>query len=222
MAFVPTEEEQRAADVMLGERHPLARALARVRTVSRQAVAVLALLPGSLAATVAGIGVAPLFLASTALVAVAYLVAWLTARRALLDRTQDVIARGEDPRSLGVVARERRRLVSRRVRERLARSLEQALDDAFRWERTPPPSRPRYGTQFLRDSAADVTAIARKLRAKRVRAQGVALVSRLLGDGERSPRYAGDSKRLHEELGRIRYLLEPPPAGRRLQGSHGS
>lgn len=198
---------------MLGSEHPLTRALARERTVARQTAAALAVLPGSVAATVLGVEVAPLFLGATVAVALVYALAWLSLRRTLVDRTRDAIASGDCATSLGIVASERRRLVSRRERERLARCLEQALRDAWSWERTPPPARPLYGTQFLRESAADVSAIVGKLRGRRVRAQGVALVSRLLGDGERSPLYAGDAARLREELRRIRYLLEPRERG---------
>jgi hypothetical protein len=209
MDFVPTEEERLAADAVLGEEHPLARSLSRHRTISRQAAVAATPLPGALAATLIGIDVALVVLGVTAVVVLVYIGTWVGTRRALLDRTQELIALDDGPRTLPVIARERRRLVSRGERERLARCLEHALADAWNWERTPPRSRPLEGTQFLRDSAAEVTAIVKKLRAKRVRPQGVALISRLLGDGGRSPLYAGDPDRLREELGRIRYLLEP-------------
>jgi hypothetical protein len=223
--FLPTEDETRQAEAVLGSEHPLARALSKHRTVARQALVALTPLPASILATVVGIAVAPVFLGATLLVAGAYTWVLLATRGAVLDSTQDHIARGEDTDDLPVVARERRRLISQPERERLARSLEQALDAAWSWERTPPPSRPLYGTQCLRDSAAEVRSVVRKLRTARVRAQGVALVARLLGDGERSPLYAGDSVRLREELCRIRYLLEPRPGRperRRLQSSAAS
>lgn len=211
MGFVPSEQEQRTARALLGDRHPLARALARQRGVARQTLVAAAPLPGAVVATALGVRVAPLFLGVSVLVAFVYLCASLVNQRTLRDRAQDLIAGGEGSDAVEAVARERRRLVSRRERERLARSLEQALDDSWNWERTPPSSRPLHGIQFLRDSAAEVRAIARRLRAERVRAQGVVLISRLLGDGQRSPLYAGDARRLHEELCRIRYLLEPTP-----------
>ena len=97
------------------------------------------------------------------------------------------------------ITRERRRLGSRRERERLASALEHALEESWNWYRYPPPSRPLEGLQFLCESRD----------ADRVRVQGVARVARLLVDADESPLYSGHSARLREELTRIRSLLEP-------------
>ena len=63
----------------------------------------------------------------------AFVAAALCARRIARDRVQDLIVDGSDRLVLPVVARERRRLASRKVRESFARSLERLLRDAQRW-----------------------------------------------------------------------------------------
>lgn len=217
-----TEDDERMAAAALGASHPFVRAICRTRIAARQALTSSTTAPAAAATALLDLFAGPLLLVVSAAVSLTFLGLWWRARRTLLDRTQELIADGNGPAGLPVIAREGRRLLSRRERERLARRLEETLEDSWKWERTPPPSRPLYGIQCLRDSATEVSAIVRTLRTRRVRAQGVALVARLLGDGERSPLYAGDSRRLQEEVCRIRYLLEAGPSrpgGTRLQSS---
>jgi hypothetical protein len=107
------------------------------------------------------------------------------------------------------VRNERRRLASRRERERFARSLESLLHDAERWYRILPAYRPPDGAQMLRYAAAEAREVVALLRSDAAHVRGVALTARLLMDGYRSPLYAGNAGRLREELNRIRYLLTP-------------
>ena len=112
--------------------------------------------------------------------------------------------------TLPSIVRERRRLASRKERERLARSLEHALEEAWHWS-PPLSSRALPGVVCLRHATPEARAVIRCLRSERVSVRGVAMTARLLMDGLRSPLYSGDRLRLREELGRIRFALEWAP-----------
>ena len=209
--LLPTASEQRGAANVLGERHPLTRALARNRTVARQTVVAVAVAPAGVVATVAHLALGPVVTAATALVVLAFAVVWASTRRTLVDAVHELIVEGDRSLMLPTVVRERRRLHSRKERERLARSLEQALDDAWSWYGTPPRSRALPGVVCLRDATPEARAVIRELRSGQVAVRGVAMTARLLMDGLRSPLYSGDRRRLREELARIRFALESTP-----------
>lgn len=206
----PFAEEEKAARAVLGPEHPLSRAVSFQRTVAIQALAATIPIGLGVVGVLSGVGRASLVLGAACVVEVALLVASLGARGTTSGRAQELIAAGDDAVVLPMVARERRRLAARRERESLARSLERLLRAAQRWEEIPPHLRPLPGVDRLREAAPEVRDVVARLRAEPVRVQGVALVSRLLSDGQASPLYRGDARRLQEELGRIRYLLEPP------------
>jgi hypothetical protein len=144
------------------------------------------------------------------LLEVALLAAVLYFRSHTRDVTHELIASGDGAAlSVGGVRDERRRLASRRERERFARSLERLLHDAERWHRILPAYRPPDGAQLLRHAASEARDVIALLRAEAAHVRGVALTARFLMDGSSSPLYAGDVGRLREELNRIRYLLTP-------------
>ena len=207
--LAPTPREHREATAILGEDHPFTLAVARHRSAALQALATALALPVGAGAALTQASLAIVILCSGAVVGLVFAVHWLSSRRTLLRRTQQLIARGEATIVIPTITRERRRLGSRRERERLASALEHALEESWNWYRYPPPSRPLEGIQFLCESAAETADVVARLRADRVRVQGVARVARLLVDADESPLYSGHSARLREELTRIRSLLEP-------------
>jgi hypothetical protein len=209
--LLPTASEQRGAANVLGERHPLTKALARNRTVARQTVVAAAVGPAGIAAMSAHLALGPVVTAATALVVVAFAAVWTSTRRTLVDAVHELIVEGDRSLMLPTVVLERRRLDSLRERERLARSLEQALDDAWSWYRRPPHARGLPGVVCLRDATPEARAVIRELRSGQVAVRGVAMTARLLMDGLRSPLYSGDPRRLREELARIRFALESRP-----------
>ena len=128
--LLPTASEHRGAATALGERHPLTKALARNRTVARQTAVAAAVVPAGIAAMSAHLALGPVVTAATALVVLAFAAVWTSTRRTLVDVVHELIVEGDRSLMLPTVVRERRRLDSHKERERLARSLEQALDDA--------------------------------------------------------------------------------------------
>jgi hypothetical protein len=193
---------------MLGRRHALTRAVANQHTLAVQsAVAVLAVAAAAVGELV-HLRHATLLVVVALGICTAFVVAWTMTRETVARRARDVIAGGYDNLVLSVVARERRRLASRKQRERLARALEEFLRDALRRHPPLPHARLLPGVAQLRHTSREVEALAAALRHDRVRVQGVALVARLLSDGHESPLYAGERGPLREELTRIRYLLE--------------
>lgn len=200
--------EQRSAATLLGEHHPLAEALARHRTVTQQTIVAVAVAPLAVVATLAHLAMGRLALGATLLVALGFAGAWMSTRRSLVDRVQELIVGGATSLKLPVVVRERRRLASREERERLARSLEHALEEVWNWHRAPVRLQAMPGVVCLRDATPEARAVIRTLRSERVSVRGVAMTARLLMDGQRSALYSGDRRRLREELGRIRFVLE--------------
>ena len=209
--LLPTASEQRGAANVLGERHPLTRALARNRTVARQTVVAAAVVPAGVAAMIAHLPLGPVVTAATALVVVVFAAVWTSTRRTLVDAVHELIVEGDRSLMLPAVVRERRRLDSQKEQECLARSLEQALEDAWSWYSTPPRSRGLPGVVCLRDATPEARAVIRQLRSGQVAVRGVAMTARLLTDGLRSPLYSGDRRRLREELARIRFALDSKP-----------
>jgi len=112
--LLPTASEQRGAANVLGERHPLTRALARNRTVARQTVVAVAVAPAGVVATVAHLALGPVVTAATALVVLAFAVVWASTRRTLVDAVHELIVEGDRSLMLPSVLRERRRLSPRR------------------------------------------------------------------------------------------------------------
>ena len=120
---VPTAREHRSAAIVLGEQHPLPKALARHRTVTHQTSLPSRRLrrPGSLYSPTSPSGPCSRRVRSRRARVRGRLGQH---RRSLVDRVHELIVGGAASLRLPVVVRERQRLVSRKERERLARSLE--------------------------------------------------------------------------------------------------
>ena len=208
-----TAADKRAAESLLGHGDRLTRAVSTQHTLALQSVVAALTVVAAALAVLLHLASAALVLGVCAAVALAFAVAWAVAHRRAHERAQDLIAAGRDGVDLSVVAHERRRLASRRRRERLARSLEAFHRDALRWYETPASLRPLHGVVQLRYLGKELVAMTKALRRDRVHVQGVALAERLLSDGYASPLYGNEVGPLRDELNRIRYLLESDSAG---------
>lgn len=207
-----TAADKCAAESVLGRGHRLTRALSGTHTLALQSIVAAFAVLASVAALRAHLSHTVLALVVASVVAGAFVLAWLVAWHVTRARVQDLIASGDDSVVLPVVARERRRLASRKERERVARSLDGLYRDALRWHEILPQFRPPDGVFQLRHVGDEVAALTRALRGDRVRVQGVALAERFLSDGYASPLYSGELEPLREELNRIRYLVETEAA----------
>jgi len=203
-----TSADKRAAERLLGHRHKLTRALATEHSLAVQSlVAVIAVVVSGIG-VVLGVGGASLVAVAAAIVGAAFVLGWSITLHMVRERAQDLIAISDEGVLVPVVARERRRLGSRKERERLAKSLEGYVRDATRWTRIDPRSRPPIGVRCLllaRREARDVTML---VRGEAPSLRGVVALLRFLTDGQHSSLFAGDVPRLRWELARIAALLE--------------
>jgi hypothetical protein len=208
--WISTEDEFSVA-VKLGEDHPLRRALTLRRTLARQLLATVSEIPFAAIGVIVGVHRSSLLLGVTSTVALVLLLLAAFARDAVRDHSLRLLATGRDGIFLAVVADERRRLNSRKDRERLARSLEALLREAEL-----PPRLYGYrslpGTKNMVYVRAEAMDVIRLLRENDVRVQAVARISLLLTDGHLSALYAGNVELLRRELNSIRFMLERPAA----------
>lgn len=205
-----SRDEERAAASMLGGDDRLVRLLARRRTRAEQLTVTLVPIALGLVGIALHTETAPVVLGAAALVAVALALMIVFSSIELRDRAQEIIAAGYERIPVRVVRDERRRLLSRKRRERFARSLESLLHDAQNWSRIMPSSRPPYGVRELRLVEREVYEVVSLLRSDSVHVPGVARTARLLTDGAASPLFGGDDEALRAELRRIRDLLDRP------------
>jgi hypothetical protein len=201
------DEDKRAAEVALGPRHRLTRAVWIQHALTVQMLVTATALLAGVAGVVAHVSRSAFVVASAAIVEAALVLAWWATRRVARTVAHELIAVGDDEVPVEAVVRERRRLASAVVRERLAGSLAAVYQDACRWSRMHPHFRPLPGVVQLRHLSRETDDVVTLLRRPRVRIRGVALTERLLTDGGSSPLYADDVEALREELNRIRYLL---------------
>jgi hypothetical protein len=203
-----SRDEERAAASMLGSDDLLVRLLARRRRRAEQLVVTLVPIALGLIGIARDSESAPLVLGAAAVVAVGLALSIAFAGLQLRDRAQEVIAAGYERIPVRAVREERRRLLSRRTRESIARSLERLLHDAQNWGRILPSFRPPPGVRELRSVEQEVAEVASLLRSDPVHAPGVARTARFLSDGGTSPLFGGDPHQLRAELRRIRDLLD--------------
>jgi hypothetical protein len=124
------------------------------------------------------------------------------------DRAIDLITGGRETLPIAVVQRERRRLLTRRRTQILAKT----LDTMIRYTTTPPKirttaTRPLYDPTVITRVAPDLRAVIENLQSEHTHARGVALTEQLITDG-RSPLYGENEGRLREELHRVRSALD--------------
>jgi hypothetical protein len=200
--------EEAGAARMLGTDHGLVRSLARQHALSRQLLVIALPLLFGVAGTVKQIHPAPAVLGAAGIVEVVLLGTFLLTRSLVRERAQELIGAAQADDAIPVIANERRRLLSKKERERLARSLERALHAAEHWEEILPSFRPPQGIRLLRFTAREVREIAWLLRSNVDDARGVALTARFLAGGEGTSLCRGDVVALRQELNRIRHFLE--------------
>jgi hypothetical protein len=201
---------------LLGADHPLVRALDALAVGIRQTLAAAGALAtcavaaagGATWARAAGLSAAAVLFALVALAA--------GLRQKARRRALDLILEGREGLPLAAVERERRRLLKRRTRARLAASLARLLEEALTPPRPPVPGPSLLAdAKVVRENARELCSVAALLRAPPASAGGVALVERLLTDGG-SALYGNEVGALRTELGRARYMLESRarPVGR--------
>ncbi len=210
IARVAPQADEAEAATVLGESHELVRVLARRRALTVQILITSLPLAFAVVGLAVGTASASVVLVAAAIVQLALLLAVPYLRGRTREIAGELIAAGDDA-SLGlrIVDSERRRLTSRKERERMARSLEHLLRDAKHWYRILPAHRPPPGVRSLIYTEQEARDVVSLLRADGAQARGIALTSRLLWDGA-SPLYGDEAGRLREELHRIRFLLATP------------
>ena len=177
-----------------------------MRVMGEQSIVVAMMLAASLSALLAGVSEARAAVVAALMVQVA--VTWRLVLRASAKRdlVLDLIVDGREDLPLRSVACERRRLLDRRHRVRLARAL-----DALREEAATPSSGARHVSALQPACHRHRRAGARRncpgAAASDASVRGVALSERLLS-GHDSPLYGNDADRLREQLRCIRFLLD--------------
>jgi hypothetical protein len=123
------------------------------------------------------------------------------------ERARELVIAGRIGLPLPALERELRRLQRPRRRAGLADALEDLVRAAERWPRLVPNARPVFDPRQVRAAAAELRAIAARLRASTVAVHAVARVERLLTSGA-SPLYGREPEALRHELTRIHAELD--------------
>jgi hypothetical protein len=195
-----------SARELLGSAHPLARVEGQLSVVVTRSIVVAALLCAGVAALVEDLSVG---LSLTVVAAVTE--AALAARAMLLaeirrEHALDLIIEGRGDLPIGVVARQRRRLLDPARRHRLASALEEIRDEALRPPQRYTRLRPIFDPRVIAAVAPELTTIARLLRAD-PRLSALAMAQRLVTNGG-SPLYRSDLRLLRDELHRLEHHLK--------------
>lgn len=206
-------DEEQAVRSAYGAEHPLARAIARQRTVALQLVATLIAVGLGVGGVLQGAADARLVLGIAGAVGLLLVLYAVSMRTSVRVRADQLIAEGREDDGVPVLVQERRRLASPALRERLAGSLERGLRDAERLLEIHPSYRLPYELRYLRFVAPDVREVAALLRSDSAQIRGVAATAAFVND-DSSPLFAGDVEQLRRELRRLRDLLAPGEPGR--------
>jgi hypothetical protein len=189
---------------LLGAAHPLVRVSRRVATVERQALATAAVL-----AALVGVG-DEAFASAVTVSAAGVLLVLLVIVAVLMDERRrqalDLIVEGQEWLPVRPVVRERDRLASTRAQVRLAKSFECVFEEGLGLRRLAPASLPMVRPSVAAAVPAELAVVTALLRSGRPGLRGVALVERLLTDGE-SPLYGEDAAALRAELRHAHSLL---------------
>jgi hypothetical protein len=202
------------AESLLGSGHPLARAEERHRSLRRQLAAVGFVLFGAAVVQLTGLaGARPLIIVA-AMVDAALACSLLLVAKDERRLARELIVMGRETVPLRVVEWERHRLLDPSYRHRLAGSLDRIVRAVERRRWLLRGSRPLFRTHIVAAVLPDLAELARALRRPDCEAAGVAMVQRLLCDGE-SPLYGDNIILLRETVVRIRSRLgsSAAPAG---------
>jgi hypothetical protein len=210
--------ERAVAEALLGAGHPLVVLLGRSEVAFEQLVWVTAVEAAGLVHFAGGwaFGLSLAIAAAVVQLGVGCRLAALGAARR--DVCLELIVEGHGALPLACIERLRRRLLERRARERLARSIEEMVATAARPRPGAPP--PLAASRVIRATAAELGELARLLRGDPA-AEGVALVELLLTSGA-TPLYGSEVEPLRQELRRALYLLSSCGEGvERPASAHG-
>jgi len=201
-----TPQAIRAAEALLGARHPLVAALERRAVAARQLLAVSAVLALSVSVVLAGSAEGlPVALAGAG---VAVVLGWRLALQAaeLRDRVWDVLIseKGEFP--LASVEWERSRLLEPTVRAELARAYESLGAEPDGSGQVPCRAWVIVAPSVMAKVRQELALIAALLRDDEASVRGVAAAQKLLCDGT-SSLFGRDDVVLSQDLHRIAYLL---------------
>ena len=202
------ERAAQSACAVLGAAHPLSRATEAVARVTRQWLTCAATLAGSIIAQLEGHPWATILTASSTLVLAGLTAALLMLRQQVSDRATDLIAEGREALPIATVQHQRQRLLAQRRRKALAKALDTVLRQA-----TAPPrivtrgTRPLFDIRVIAAVGADLRAVIELLQTRNPPARGVALIDRLITDGQ-SAFYGHEPLPLREELRHIRHAFE--------------
>lgn len=191
---------------LLGAAHPLVRTIEALAVVASQSFTVATLLVAGVIAARSGAAWGMPVAASAALVLLFLAVAAGLLLQQRRDEVVALIAGGEGRTPLGVVQHECDRLLSRRTRTALAKSLDALADEAA----NPPAitARPLFDPVVVARAAPELRQVAVLLRGDVDDARAVALVWRLICDGATSPLHRGEADELRAELARIRFVFQ--------------
>lgn len=203
----------RTSAALLGEQHPLVRALDLLRVVTRQSLVVAIVIALGVVGIARHRPHAPTVVAAAAVVEFALAAAIALLVQLKRERARDLIIEGHEDLPLSALAAERKRLLDPAEQRRLARALERLLYAAENYDRLLIASRPPPGTRRLREVAPELREIAAHLRAQQVDVRGVARVTRLL-TGCASPFYTGRIGDVQLDLERIRSGIPSDPQSR--------
>jgi hypothetical protein len=144
--------------------------------------------------------------AGIVLLVITVLIAALVAR--VRNYATELITEGRETLPIAAVQRERGRLLTRRRRKTLART----LDTMVRQATTPPKirttaSRPLFDPIVIARTAPELRAVSARLQTEHAHARGVALTDKLISDGD-SALYGDNEQRLRAELHQLRSVLD--------------
>jgi hypothetical protein len=195
--------QHESASALLGPAHPMARSTEALESAVRQAVAVAAMLVGSVIDVSEGRRWATSLAASAAVVLLVLTLLVAACRQRRRDCALALIIEGRESVPIAAVQRQRRRLLTERTRTALAGNLTGMIEQAST-RRRPPACRivPLFDRAVIAAVADDLRTVSGLLCAGSAPARGVALIERLLTDA-RSPLYGNDADALREELHHI-------------------
>jgi hypothetical protein len=200
-------QADRSARALLGDDHPLARAVHRTSVAIERSWVVGGTACVSAAALLEGAhwALANLLASAVVLAVLACELALLAGHRTACAR-QVIIDDGADV-AVAVVQRERDRLLDPGHRAVLARHVEAMREEGQRPGGRLPMAHPVFSRRVIAAVDPELAAVARRLRAEAVGVRGIAMAERLLTDGC-SPLYGTSAGELREELRRTMFMLD--------------
>jgi hypothetical protein len=199
--------QPRSPAALLGPNHPLVRGHELRGDLRRQSLLTAAAVVLGAIGTASGRSWGLPLLVAAAIVQLGLVIALALLSAAQRERARELIIARRGGLPLPALERELLRLQRPRLRAGLADALEELVRAAERWPRLVPTSRPVFDPRQVQAAAAELRAIAARLRASRDAVRAVARVQRLLTSGA-SPLYGREPEALRDELMRIHAELD--------------